>query len=343
MRRAPSKSSCRRTSTAERCASAREKTFASTRLLRARSTLRSKSMASRHVWPILATIAARFTASSTPRPSRPSSSFNAIATLKLPGRPTKRLHRRCRTSTRDRSESMMSLDAPDRARVKLRENVLSHLWKRYPQHCVIQTDPRSRRAIDVGIDRAATHGFHAPAQVRAFVTLMLMLGSHFDEDPQLPWAGDYLHRRKNASRAEVMAGLLAEAKERLEPVIGRNGEYYRRSLAWIEARSFDTLVMTYDDTDDGLRTLLRRLHGRKYQVIGEDSVATLIRAARISARKNGLITRPGVVVYLTLMFLLGSAIYRDPFHPWLNATLAAEAERHPSDLARELHTKGIDI
>ena len=238
---------------------------------------------------------------------------------------------------------MTSLDAPDRARVKLRENVLNHLWKRYPQHCVILTDPRTRRAIDVGIDRAASHGFHAAAQVRAFVALMVMLGSHFDEDPQLPWAGEHLRRGENASRAEVMAGLLAETKERLEPVIGRNGEYYRRSLAWVEARSFDLLVMTYDDTDDGLRTLLRRLHGRKYEVLGEETVATLIGEARTSARENGLTTRAGVIVYLTLMFLLGSAVARDPFHPWVNATLAAEAERHPADLARRLHSNGIDI
>jgi hypothetical protein len=232
---------------------------------------------------------------------------------------------------------------PERASTRLREDVLEHLWQRYPQHCVILTDPGTRRAIEAGVECAARHGFVETRQVRAYIRLMVFLGSHFDEDPQLSWAGEHLQRTENSDGAEAMSGLLAEVTQRMEPIVGGKGEYYRRSLAWVEARSFEQLVTTYDDSDDGLRTLMQRLHGRKYEAIGEEAIVQLIARARISAAEHGLTTRAGVVVLLALMFLLGSGIDRDPFHPWAGATLAIAVERHPDELASALHAKSIEV
>jgi hypothetical protein len=226
---------------------------------------------------------------------------------------------------------------------RLREGVLSHLWKRYPQHCVILTDPRSRRAIDVGIARAARHGFRNAAEVRPYVSLMVFLGSHFDEDPQLPWAAESLSESAGASRTNAMTGLLRETSQRMQPIVGRSGEYYRRALAWAEARSFETIAATYDDSDEGLRTFLRQLHGRKCDALGGDGVSQLIERARSAARQHDLVTPPAVVVYLALMFLLGSAFDRDPFHPWASATLATQEVSGPAPQGWELHARAIEI
>ena len=40
----------------------------------------------------------------------------------------------------------------------------------------------------LGIGRAARHGLDTDHDIFVYVTLMMMLGSYFDEDPQLPWA-----------------------------------------------------------------------------------------------------------------------------------------------------------
>ncbi|CAN91354.1 MULTISPECIES: hypothetical protein [Sorangium] len=228
------------------------------------------------------------------------------------------------------------------AYTRLREDVLSYLWRRYPQHCVVLTDPRSRRAIDVGIARAARHGFRDAVDIRPFVGLMVFLGSHFDEDPQLPWAGEHLRQSARASRADAMTGLLGETARRMEPIVGRSGEYYRRALAWSDARGFEEIAAAHDDSDDGLRGFLRQLYRRKYDALGDDSVERLIQGARSAARQHGLTAGPAVIVYLGLMFLLGSAFDRDPFHPWASEALATAAASGPAPRGCELHERAIE-
>lgn len=228
----------------------------------------------------------------------------------------------------------------------LREDVLSRLWKVYPQHCVVLTDAGSRRAIDAGIARAARHGFRRAAEVRPFVSLMIFLGSHFDEDPQLPWAQGALRRRAAATRANAMADLLGEASRQMKPIVGAQGEYYRRALAWTLGRGFDELAATYDDSDEGLRGFLRAVHRRKLDALdasGDERAMTLIRDARRGAERHGLTTPPGVVVYLGLMFLLGSSFDEDPFHPWAGEVLTLSTASDATSRARDLHARAMEI
>lgn len=230
----------------------------------------------------------------------------------------------------------------DPAQARLREDVLSHLWKFYPQHGVVLTDPRSRSAIDFGIARAARHGFREAAHVRPFVSLMVFLGSHFDEDPQLSWAGESLKKSARASRAGAMGDLLGETTQRMQPIVGGSGEYYRRALAWSGAQSFETIAATHDDSDAGLHDFLRKLYRRKYDALGDDSVERLILATRSAAQRHALTTPPGLVVYLGLVFLLGSGLDRDPFHPWAGEELTTPTASDPTLKARALHTRAIE-
>jgi hypothetical protein len=225
---------------------------------------------------------------------------------------------------------------------RLRDQVLSYLWRRDPQHCVVLTDPLSRRAIDVGVARAARHGFRDLAEVRSFVGLMVFLGGQFDEDPQLPWAADHLHATAGASRAEAMAGLVGETVLRMEAIVGRSGEYYRRALAWSSARSFAELTADHDDSDAGLRRLLSHMHLRKYNALDDDAIAQLIDTARATVQRHVLTAPATMVVYLGLAFLLGSGLDRDPFHPWAGEALAAEAAGHAEPQGALLHARAID-
>jgi len=222
----------------------------------------------------------------------------------------------------------------------LREDVLRQLWKLYPQHCVVMTDPRSRLAIDVGIGRAARHGFREAAHVRPFLGLMVFLGSHFDEDPQLAWARESLQRSASASRGSAMGDLLGETTRRMQPIIGRRGGHYRRALARSRALGFETLAAIHDDSDSTLHGVLRQLYRRKYERLGDAVIEPLLLATRSAAQHHGLTTPPGLVVYLVLVFLLGSGIDRDPFHPWVGETLMTPTD--PTTKARALHRRAIE-
>ena len=47
----------------------------------------------------------------------------------------------------------------------LQRDVLEHLWRQFPQHCVILNDPQTRRVVSLAAERAAMHGFYSTAQV----------------------------------------------------------------------------------------------------------------------------------------------------------------------------------
>ena len=219
----------------------------------------------------------------------------------------------------------------------LHDEVHEHLWTLFPSHCLVLTDPLCRRAIDLSITRAGHHGFVRATEVRPFATMMLMLGSHFDEDPMLAWAGYHLRSNARIPRRQAMIDLLATMSQTLEPLVGEHGEYYQRALAWIGARSFDALVGTYGQDDESLQTFTRHLYRRKHDALGPAGVAQAVYWAHAMARHHGLTTPSGSVVMLGLMFLLGSSIDRDPFHPWVQQSLAASAGLDPDSRARQLH------
>lgn len=226
----------------------------------------------------------------------------------------------------------------------LEDELLEHLWRRHPEQGVIVTDPGIRRAIAVAIERARGHGFVERPEVRGYLTLMVFLGGHFDEDPQLEWAGAVLRDSAAQPRPEVMAALLGETSTRLRLVVGRRGGHYRRALARARDLDFEAIAARSGD-EDGLHDLLDHLYHRKYDSLGEFVVRELIVLARSRAADHGLTTPAGVGVYLGLMFLLGSGFDRDPFHPWAASALAAaaRAEGDPDTRARMLHAEGLEM
>lgn len=224
----------------------------------------------------------------------------------------------------------------------LRESVLEHLWQRYPQHCLILTDPQTRHAIDVGVVRAARHGFRDVSLVRPYIGLMTLLGSHFDEDPQLPWAQESLRRSVGAVRRTAMHELLQEVTQTMTPIIGANGEYYQRALAWLGSRSIE-MLSDYGETHEGLIVFLRHLHRRKQETLSRDTMDRLIRRASTAASARGSSSAASTVVHLGMMFMLGFGIDQDPFHPWVAKTTRESGTTDPAATTHDLHAAAMDF
>ncbi|MGH1341101.1 MAG: hypothetical protein ACRBN8_06090 [Nannocystales bacterium] len=224
--------------------------------------------------------------------------------------------------------------------IQTREAVLEDLWVHFPQHCLVLTDPGARAAVDIGIARAQRHGFHAQADVSAFVSLMVLLGVHFDEDPQLPWAGASLRKHNAANRRDAMAALLATSAARMEPMIGPDGALYRRALAWVLHHDFDEIAAHSED-DPGLHQLLGLMFRPKYELLGEPAVQQLIEHGRSLTHAHGLTTNAGVGVWVMLMFLLGRGFDQDPFHPWASRAVQRRTAENPTDHAGRLHASGL--
>jgi hypothetical protein len=190
---------------------------------------------------------------------------------------------------------------------RLRAEALEHLWRHFPNHCIILTDPQSRRFIDLGIARAASHGFISRDDVCSYLSLMVFLGSYFDEDPQWPWAPPLL------GGGARMDDLFEIAVRAVEPVIGRDGEHYRRALLRARAQ---------------LRSLPR------------PNVDALLQSIERGAQEYGLRSHGGSLTLGVIMLLLGSGAALDPLHPWIARVLGDPAL--PGDVrAAALHAEAL--
>ena len=70
--------------------------------------------------------------------------------------------------------------------------MVAHLAEFSPPLFKAIGEEQMRKAIQFGIDRAGSYGFDFRGPVRLYLELMLLFGSHFDTDPQYPWAAAIL-------------------------------------------------------------------------------------------------------------------------------------------------------
>jgi hypothetical protein len=199
----------------------------------------------------------------------------------------------------------------------LRADALEYLWRQFPNHCIVLTDPGTRKFIELGVDRAARHGFHSARDLHSYLTLMVFLGSYFDDDPQLPWAAPLL------AQGMPMDRIFDAAVNAVEPVIGPYGEHYRRALIWVRAQPYTSLEVNYGgDAGASLERWLSDMYVRKFQSLPRPVVAELLHSIEARANRHGIGTRAGLLTLAALMFLLGHAVERDPLYPWAGAVLA---------------------
>jgi len=224
---------------------------------------------------------------------------------------------------------------------QLREDLLHHLWTKFPIHCVTLGEAQARVCVEHVVTRGKVHGLTSLASLRGYADLMLFMGAGFDDDPQLAWAGAELRRSKS------IPALLSLAAGELSKIAGAQGEHYRRALMWVRSKPFDELCASYGrDGDRGLRAWLRAVWEQKYDTLGEHGITRLLTdaqarsSAHFRAGAHGLLTNEWLMVYSGLMLLLGSAFAADPFHPWAAPALA-EAAEHPHNSASSLHAAAL--
>lgn len=227
------------------------------------------------------------------------------------------------------------------AAAQLREGLLHHLWTKFPLHCVTLGEARARACVEHVIARGDVHGFTTLDTLRGYASLMLFLGSGFDEDPQIPWAAAELQRSKSRPRPQALGELLSLVGIELSKIAGGQGEHYRRALLWVRSKRFDQLCASYgQDGERGLRAWLRAIWAQKVDVLGDDAITELLADARARVGVHGLFTHETILVYSGLMLLLGSAFEHDPFHPWVEPALA-EARQDPVNAANHLHAAAV--
>lgn len=216
------------------------------------------------------------------------------------------------------------------------EELRAHVERFFPGDARVLGEAQLRTVLELGLDRAALHGIRQKGQTAQYVSLMFMLGSFFDEDPQLPWAAAALGPEE-APAGPRLEALQQHVKAHLREVAGPKGDRYRRALARVRRTPFEAYFA------DGLRDLTvrsiaRRLYPEKLGRLGD--LRPLIALAEETAARHGLpVSGDGALCGPALMLLLGAHFDRDPIHPWAAEVL--ETDLPPREKAEALHRQAL--
>lgn len=224
--------------------------------------------------------------------------------------------------------------------------LLEHLKEFFPRHCEILGDEQVRKVIRLGIERAGQYDLTSERNVDLYVNLMFMLGSYFDQDPQLPWAAKILTDKDILNSNTRADRLYDRAMAFLNESAGQESQYFDRALRKAYELPFSILSRNGEDKELSFgEYILRLLDGffpEKYQAVGDSAIRQLVRHGYQTARGHGLVDEQSIAAYIILTFMLGSGFVHDPQYPWAVVALSdSAANADPARKGELLYRKAV--
>jgi hypothetical protein len=223
------------------------------------------------------------------------------------------------------------------AREQSARDITATLCEDYPIHCQVAGRPAMRSLVGESIERAAALGLDKMGEVQTYAELSLMLGHDFENDPQIPWAGDTLNKQDEIPAVDKLEQVYARTLDYLNQVAGADGGHLDQALNTLHKTPQEKLVPPPSpDFVERLVEILTREWPHKANALGEKALAALVERAGQQARGMGMATPDGHGLCAWLMFLLGSGFADDPLFPWVARVMAdAPAAHREHQLAHE--------
>lgn len=215
--------------------------------------------------------------------------------------------------------------------------VYEHLQKFFSEHCQSLGADQVRKVIRLGLKRAEHYQLISERDVYLYVSLMFLLGSYFDEDPQLPWVAELLKDQAPETANTRMAPVYDQAMTLLDSMVGPENEYLRQTLGMLQQSQIFESLPEAPSFGHRLLLLLQALAPQKYQVLGDNILRDLVRHGYGTAKQHGLTTERDAMIYLSLAFLLGSGFDHDPLYPWVAEVLANLEKIDPAQKGKALY------
>jgi hypothetical protein len=219
------------------------------------------------------------------------------------------------------ADQMAALEA--QAELAFVEEMTDHLWAFSPALCKTLGREKLRAVVVDGVARAAGYGLTYRNPIRLFLELCFILGSGFDEDPQVPWAGETL-RRDDFFNQMFKAGRLEHlAREYVTAVQGPDNVHAHAALVKLEALTGrDDLIFHRHSVRKDILAAMESTFPTKLAFIGAPAAEEIVRRAEARAEELFGDDDPrSVAVLAILMFSFGVKCLEDPLYPWLAATL----------------------
>ena len=213
-------------------------------------------------------------------------------------------------------------------RAAYERTLTQHFTTLYPRETREAGEAQIAKLVSIAAKRAVDQGYGSSSrEIGLYVSLAFVLGIAFDEDPQIPWAGQRLSRPSETDSATRIGEVYQIALEYLGATAGEECEHVVRAMLRIRSFDLDNAPATEGEQwIDDMAGVLHDIHPRKYDYQGEIANRNLLAMAIESAHRNGFRSPRGRGIWATLMFMLGSGFDRDPLYGWVHDALAGDGE-----------------
>lgn len=203
--------------------------------------------------------------------------------------------------------------------------VLRHVRESFPKSFAELGEHRVLDLTRGAVVRAQAHGLTTERSVVMYLNLLFMLGSGFDDDPQLPWAAEILGDGGLAEAARSDA-VYDRALDYFAQVVGPEGVNVAAAFGRAQNESLDGLPSaSAPEFYQHLLTRLKAIFPEKCDYVGELGLRRMIQRGIKQAAAYQITDRRGVAVYVGFMFMLGSGFDADPQLPWAAEVLHDES------------------
>lgn len=221
------------------------------------------------------------------------------------------------------------------------DNMLLHLAGFSPPLYQALGEMQMREAISFGVAQAGFYGFTQRGPVRTYLEMMLIFGSHFDSDPQYPWAEQILRDRSNTPQMLRAQQLYDRTVDYLDKVAGPDDSYalaaYKKLAFWAQ----QPLKITANNFVNDMVNELVGLYPQKAHYVGRDHLETLVRKGMGGAQRQHFTTVRDAVLVTILMFAFGHGCGADPLYPWIGKSLNDEPGADPELKAKRLEKNAL--
>ena len=225
---------------------------------------------------------------------------------------------------------------------RFENSMVKHIKEFFPKYYEIMGEPTVRKAIQYGFERAGSHGFTSERDVCLYINLIFLLGSNFDTDLQLSWVSAILNSETITDTVMRIEGLYEKAMEYLDRVAGVDNEYLGRALLRVREISIEDFAQNPTaNAGDTAAAQLRKIWPRKCGEMSETTLRDLTEHGSMLANRYNITSERGVVLYIALMFFLGSGFDKDPQFPWAAAVLNDESLTEQATKIDRLHKESM--
>jgi PAS domain-containing protein len=177
-------------------------------------------------------------------------------------------------------------------------------------------DARLKEIIRAIVARAEKLGFNQRASTRLYMELTWDLGWYCEHDPQYPWIGETLRKKKRRSQLEQASSLFDRL---MDWVVKTCGDDNTADLNAAYARALEAplteLPVRASHFESDMASYLERLYPKRFAYAGPVTMDALIWQARDHAQTVFHFETDAAQALVALIaFLFGHAFWQNPLH-----------------------------